>query len=95
MSGKNRVSEDALRDYFAYSPAGVEVEEDGLIEVNLGEFLVDRSVITREQLLAALQLQDRNPGVRLGECIASLGYLTYAQVEAAMREWQAIQTVEV
>ena len=95
MNPRDKVPDDQLRDYFAYSPNGVEPVEDGLIEVNLGEYLVDRSVITRQQLLAALQLQDRNPGVRIGECIAALGYLTYQQVEVAIRDWQSIQTVEV
>ncbi|MCX5741485.1 MAG: hypothetical protein NT062_03185, partial [Proteobacteria bacterium] len=70
-----------LRSYFEYSNAGVEVVEEGLQEVTFGEYLIDRGVIDRYQLFRALQMQDRVPGVRLGEACAALGYISIGAVE--------------
>ena len=64
--------------------------ESGLETVSFGEFLVDRRVINRHQLFCALQMQDRNPGVRLGECLAALGFLPYAEVERYLSSWKGI-----
>jgi hypothetical protein len=83
-----------LRHYFEYSNTGVEVVEDGLVEMNFGEFLVEKRVIDRYQLLRALQMQDTNPGVRLGECIAALGYLPYPEVEQHVESWRRVAVIE-
>lgn len=84
-----------LAHYFEYSPLGIEVVDDGLAEVTFGEFLVDHKAITRSQLFAALQLQDRQPGARIGECIAALGFLRYRDVENYLREWNTLSVVTV
>lgn len=84
-----------LHHYFEYSSHGVEVVSDGLKEMSFGEFLVDTKIISRFQLFRALQLQDRNPGVRLGECIAALGYLPYTDVEEYLSNWNKVSTVTV
>jgi len=84
-----------LAHYFEYSPLGIEVIDDGLTEVTFGEFLVDSKAITRAQLFAALQLQDRQPGARIGECVAALGFLRYRDVESYLREWNSIAVVTV
>jgi hypothetical protein len=82
-----------LEHYFEYTNHGVHVIEDGLKEMTFGEFLVENRTITRFQLFRALQMQDRNPGVRLGECIAALGYLPYAEVEGLLQSWKGVDTV--
>ena len=46
-----------------------------------GEFLVSARVLDRFQLFRALQMQDRMPGARLGQCAVALGYVPKAQVE--------------
>jgi hypothetical protein len=79
-----------LRSYFEYSSAGVDIEQDGLKEMSFGEFLIDRSAINRQQLFSALQLQDRHPGIRLGECVAALGFLPFAEVERHLTSWKHI-----
>ena len=84
-----------LAHYFEYSPHGIEVIEDGLTEVTFGEYLVDNKAINRAQLFAALQLQDRQPGARIGECIAALGFLRYRDVEAYLRDWNSLEVVTV
>jgi len=94
MNSRDRVPDEQLRDFFTYSKSGVEVEGE-LQEANFGEYLVDKSVITRQQLFEALQLQDRNPGVRLGECVAALGYLPYKKVEKLVADWQALNVIEL
>ncbi len=81
--------------YFEYSSSGIEVLQDGLSELPFGEFLVERDIVDRFQLLRALQMQDRNPGVRLGECAAALGYAPIQQIERAYREFVSLQTVLV
>jgi hypothetical protein len=84
-----------LRHYFEYSSSGVEVVEDGLQEISFGEFLVERSVLDRFQLFRALQMQDRLPGVRVGECAAALGYAPIASIEQMFSEFIKLQTVTV
>jgi hypothetical protein len=83
-----------LRRYFEYSNAGVDVVEDGLVEMNFGEFLVEQRIIDRYQLLCALQMQDASPGVRLGDCIAALGYLPYQEVEQHVESWRRVAIIE-
>ncbi len=84
-----------LSRYFEYSNKGIEVVEDGLKEMCFGEFLVEKCSINRFQLFRALQLQDRNPGVRLGECIAALGYLPYVEIEQQLHSWNRVKTVDL
>jgi hypothetical protein len=67
--------------------------ENGLKEMTFGEFLVDSHVIDRHQLLCALQMQDRHPGARIGECVAALGFLHHAEVEALLSNWQRVSVV--
>ena len=84
-----------IRHYFEYSQSGVQVVEDGLSEIRFGEFLVEQGVLDRAQLFRAMQMQDRNPGIRLGECAAALGYAPIAQVERAYRQFAGLSTVLV
>lgn len=60
-----------------------------------GEYMVQRGAISRFQLLRALQMQDRHRDVRLGECVASLGFLPYHQIEQLHGEWEQQVTIEV
>jgi hypothetical protein len=84
-----------LRHYFEYSQSGVEVLEDGLREVRFGEYLVEQGIVDRAQLFRAMQMQDRNPGTRLGECAAALGYAPVGQIERAYRMFAGLSTVLV
>ena len=84
-----------LERYFEYSQSGVEVLEDGLKEVSFGEFLVDQHVLNRFQLFRALQMQDRLPGVRLGECAAALGYAPINAIERLYERFAQLSTVDV
>jgi hypothetical protein len=83
-----------LQHYFEYSNHGIEVVEDGLKEVSFGEFLVENGAIDRYQLLLALQLQDKNPGVRLGECVAALGAVPYPAIELYLKRYGGLDVVE-
>ena len=91
-SAKNKAD---LRHYFEYSNQGVGVEEDGLKEISFGEYLVDQGVLDRFQLFRALQMQDRLPGVRLGECAAALGYAPIAAIERLYERFTELGTVDV
>ncbi|HEU5058956.1 MAG TPA: hypothetical protein VFU21_20625 [Kofleriaceae bacterium] len=82
-----------IAHYFAVSKSGLEVIADGLKEMTFGEFLVENRIIDRHQLLCALQMQDRVPGARIGECVAALGYLHHAEVEALLCNWQRVSVV--
>lgn len=86
--------DNELSHYFEYSNHGVEVLEDGLKQMSFGEYLVERRALSRYQLFRALQMQDRNPGVRLGECIAALGFVGYDVVEAHLERWKSLAVVE-
>ncbi len=84
-----------LQRYFEYSESGVDVVEDGLQEITFGEFLVDQGVLDRYQLFRALQMQDRLPGVRLGECAAALGYAPINAIERLYERFTHVNTVEL
>src|SRR5262245_20680665 len=84
-----------LQHYFEYSAKGVDVVEDGLKEVTFCEYLVDQGVLDRFQLFRALQMQDRLPGVRLGECAAALGYAPVNAIERLYQRFQQINTVDI
>ena len=88
-------SSKEIQRYFEYSQSGVDVLEDGLKEVSFGEFLVDQGVVDRFQLFRALQMQDRLPGVRLGECAAALGYAPIAAIERLYERFCQLNTVDV
>ena len=89
------MSNHDVRHYFEYSASGVEVLQDGLQEVRFGEFLVDQRVLDRQQLFRAMQMQDRNPGVRLGECAAALGYAPIHAIERAYRRFAGLTCVAI
>ncbi|MFT3699037.1 MAG: hypothetical protein QM831_38180 [Kofleriaceae bacterium] len=84
-----------LASYFEYSQSGVEVLEEGLKEISFGEYLVEEQVLDRFQLFRALQMQDRLPGVRLGECAAALGYAPINAIEKIYARFVELQTVSV
>lgn len=84
-----------IQKYFEYSQSGVDVIEDGLKEISFGEFLVEQGVLDRFQLFRALQMQDRLPGVRLGECAAALGYAPIAAIERLYERFSQLNTVDV
>lgn len=84
-----------LQRYFEYSAKGLDVVEDGLQEITFGEFLVDQGFLDRFQLFRALQMQDRLPGVRLGECAAALGYAPIVAIERLYERFAQLQTVDV
>jgi hypothetical protein len=84
-----------IAHYFEYSGVGLVVEEDGLREVQFGEFLVERGVITRAQLFQALCMQDQSPGVRLGEIVSALGFTTWPNVDRLLTDFYALRVVEV
>ena len=87
-------SED-LQQYFQYSQAGIEVVEDGLKEIRFGEYLVEQGAVDRFQLFRAIQMQDRLPGVRLGEAAAALGYVPVWRIEKLYEQFAQLQTVIV
>ena len=81
--------------YFTYASQGIEVEEDGLKEIHFGEYLVEQAILSRFQLLQALQMQDRQPGVRLGECAAALGFAPVGQIERMYSSFSGVGTVTI
>jgi len=65
-----------------------------------GEYLVEQHVLDRFQLFRALQMQDRVPGARLGQCAVALGFAQRAAIEqqharfehAMLDAFEAMQT---
>ncbi len=91
----NAKNQKDLRHYFQYSSAGVDVVEDGLKEITFGEYLVDQGVLDRFQLFRALQMQDRLPGVRLGEAAAALGFAPIGAIERFYQRFMQIHTIDI
>ena len=94
-NAKNANSQAELRHYFEYSAHGIEVDADGLQEVSFGEYLVEQKVVDRYQLFRALQMQDRIKGVRIGECLAALGYAPIGRIEKMFQKLTKLKTVTV
>lgn len=92
LHAKNKAD---LRHYFEYSSQGIDVLEDGLKEISFGEYLVDQGVVDRYQLFRALQMQDRTPGLRLGEAVAALGYAPIGAIERLYQRFAHIPAVAV
>jgi len=90
----NAKNKSDLKHYFEYSSLGVNLEEDGLKEIAFGEYLVDQEILDRFQLFRALQMQDRLPGVRLGEAAAALGYAPIGVIERLFQRFQGLETIE-
>jgi hypothetical protein len=86
---------EELRRYFESSKPGVRSIAEGLQEITFGEFLVEQGVLDRYQLFRALQLQDRSPGTRLGECAAALGFAPINAIERFFERYVRLQTVIV
>ncbi len=91
----NAKNKSDLRHYFEYSSQGIDVLQAGLEEISFGEYLVDQGVLDRFQLFRALQMQDRLPGVRLGEAAAALGYAPIGAIERLYTRFGEISTVSV
>jgi len=91
----NAKNQKDLRHYFEYSAKGVDVLEDGLKEISFGEYLVDQGVLDRAQLFKALQMQDRLPGVRIGEAAAALGFAPIGAIERFYQRFMQINTVDL
>jgi hypothetical protein len=77
-----------------------ELSEDDLVEeqltpVSFGEFLVEQGGLSRAHLYEALREQDRHPGIPLGEIVAYMGYLPYAEVDRLLTRWNDLPIVEI
>jgi hypothetical protein len=59
-----------------------------------GDFLLERKVISEQQLLDALA-EHWMTGGRLGESVAKKGYLQTIEVEQLASEYQNLQTIYV
>ena len=84
-----------IASYFEYSNHGIEVVGEGLQELPFGEYLVEQNAISRFELLRALQMQDQKPEVPIGECIAALGYMRWAEVKEYLGLWKHLEEVVV
>ena len=52
----------------------------------IGQVLIEKGLITNEQLNEALRYQKENPTKRVGEILVELGYITYEQLAKALAE---------
>ena len=95
MGTVKKTSSHQIAHYFEYSDHGIEVVEDGLTEIPFGEYLVDAGTLSRDQLFSAMMFQDKNPGVRIGECIAALGFLPYPEVDRLYTQYNGCSLVEI
>lgn len=53
---------------------------------HLGQTLISRGIISPDQLREALDVQAKQPHLRIGEILFSLGYLTFSQLDAILVE---------
>ena len=55
-----------------------------------GEYLVENRVLDRFQLFRALQMQDRVPGARIGQCAVALGFVPRSAIEQHHEKFEKI-----
>ncbi len=84
-----------LRHFFEHSGQGLERARSGLEEVQFGEYLVERGLLDRYQLFLALQMQDRVPGVRLGEAAVALGFASTGAIRRMLARFQGLETIDL
>jgi hypothetical protein len=59
------------------------------MSVPFGEFLVQRGLLDRFQLLQVLQLQARHPEIPLGQCAVACGFLGQVEIELQLVDHDA------
>jgi hypothetical protein len=59
----------------------LEDDEDEPDDPTLGQYLVENGVLSAQELREALKEQELQPGVRLAEIIAYLGYVPYRELD--------------
>ncbi len=64
-------------------------------KVRLGDILIQKEMITAEQLSKALEDQKKKPGIMLGEMLVSLGYVDQKQINEALCEHLNIEFVDM
>lgn len=64
-------------------------------KARLGDILIQKNIITAEQLQKALEEQKKKSGVMLGEMLVQLGYVEQKQVHAALCEHLSIEFVDM
>jgi hypothetical protein len=66
-----------------------------MMRYRFGEFLVENGGLTRAQLFSALREQDKHPGIPLGEIVAYMGFLPYAEIDRLLTRWGQLPVVEL
>ena len=56
--------------------------------MKIGDFLIEKGLITADQLAAALAAQQAEPDKKLGELLVAAGALSAAAFEAAFAEFR-------
>jgi hypothetical protein len=72
----------------------LEYDQRSEVAPKFGEYLVERGVLDRRQLLRALQLQDRVARIRVGESAAVLGYVHLLMVEVLYEQFVRAQGLD-
>ena len=77
------VADPNVRKYFAKE------EDESLVVIRFGEFLVERNVINRQQLLQVLMAHHLHGG-RIGAIVARLGFADLMSVESLADEYHRL-----
>ena len=64
-------------------------------KVRLGDILIQKNIITPEQLEKALEEQKKKTGVMLGELLVQMGYVEQRQINDALCEHLNIEFVDM
>lgn len=59
----------------------------------VGELLISRGLVTRDQVASALFIQEEKPHLRIGEILLSMGILTIEQLDRILREHLSTQFI--
>ena len=98
MAAQEQNEGEGILSYMDAMEAGIVEEEDAepraLDESEFGEYLVHEGAISRDELAEAKHELRLQPGVRLGEVIAFMGYLPYADVDRLLAQWRSIPVLD-
>src|SRR5947208_16930638 len=62
----------------------MDADSGQLMHMRLGELLIERKLITQEDLARALELQRERPGDKLGKILVDLGFIAQRDILSAL-----------
>ena len=71
------------------------METASIKNIRLGQLLKEAGYVTEEQIERAVEYQKQNPGMRIGDALIALEFITEGQKVEALAAKLALQTIDI